>query len=83
MLRGDSVSFIPGWDCHGLPIELLAGRSVGSPQLHSSLGDAFFSDPDATAKAVRREARRIALKAIDGQREAFKQWGVSACHGKH
>jgi isoleucyl-tRNA synthetase len=74
------VSFIPGWDCHGLPIELLAGRGVGLSQLHSSLGDAFSADPESTAKAVRREARRIALRAIEGQREAFQQWGVSDTH---
>jgi isoleucyl-tRNA synthetase len=70
MLRGDSVSFIPGWDCHGLPIELLAGQAVRGKQFESAL---------EASKAVRAEARTIAAGAIEGQRKAFQQWGVSSC----
>lgn len=67
MMRGDAVSFVPGWDCHGLPIELLADRV--------RRGNTFDS-PEEAAKAVRAKARSIAQGAIAEQREAFQQWGV-------
>lgn len=33
MLRGRQVHYIPGWDCHGLPIELKALGELGATDL--------------------------------------------------
>ena len=44
MLRGARVSYIPGWDCHGLPIELKAldayakKKTVANGKLNSGEG---------------------------------------------
>ena len=59
-MAGKHVPVIPGWDCHGLPIELAVLREQ-SP-----------SSPTALKKAC----RAYAAKWIDVQREEFKQLGV-------
>ena len=63
LLRGDRVAYVPGWDCHGLPIEAKAVAGLA---------------PGAPAEAVRREARRVAEAAADAQAAAFRRWGVLA-----
>eukprot|EP00040_Diaphanoeca_grandis_P028312 m.163756 g.163756 ORF g.163756 m.163756 type:complete len:1026 (-) comp31304_c1_seq1:167-3244(-) len=71
MLRGDSISFIPGWDCHGLPIEVLASAAIKSSAKEGL-------DQLETAARIRTQARGIAEKAIDIQMSAFQRWGVLA-----
>ncbi|BEI97092.1 hypothetical protein CcaverHIS631_0206810 [Cutaneotrichosporon cavernicola] len=66
VIRGRKVHYIPGWDCHGLPIEHKALAALGKS--HTSL------DP----VSVRREARKFALEAIDVQKAEMKQLGVMA-----
>lgn len=61
LLRGFRVRFRPGWDCHGLPIELKAKAAKAA-------GD----DP----LAVREAAAAFASGAIAEQREEFRRWGV-------
>ncbi len=63
-LSGFDSPYIPGWDCHGLPIELKVEGLVGKP------GD------KVDAAAFRRECRKYAKKQIDGQRRDFKRLGV-------
>ncbi|CAL9686167.1 unnamed protein product [Knipowitschia caucasica] len=64
MLRGRQVHYVPGWDCHGLPIELKALGELGSSGL--------------SPLQIRQKAREFAEKAIARQREAFQRWGVMA-----
>ena len=68
LLRGDRISYVPGWDCHGLPIELKA--------LHRLPGDSSRSVEDIPAMAVRSAARQEAEAAIVAQREQFERWGI-------
>ncbi|CEH11816.1 isoleucyl-trna synthetase [Ceraceosorus bombacis] len=68
MLQGRRVHFAPGWDCHGLPIELKALGTL------SSEGAPPTQDP----LALRAEARRIAETEIDGQRLGFRSFALMA-----
>ncbi|TLU61459.1 isoleucine--tRNA ligase [Thalassotalea litorea] len=58
--------YVPGWDCHGLPIELVVEKKFGKPG--KKLNSAEF----------RQKCRDYALKQVDGQREDFKRLGVFA-----
>ncbi|GAB0095594.1 Isoleucyl-tRNA synthetase [Sergentomyia squamirostris] len=62
VIRGRRVHYVPGWDCHGLPIELKA------------LAEDSTSDP----VKIRRKAREFALKTIQKQKSGFKSWGIIA-----
>ena len=63
-MQGFKAPYVPGWDCHGLPIE----KKV----------DAELGDKKKTLKKseIRRECRRYAEKFIDLQREEFVRLGV-------
>ena len=70
LLRGFKVNYIPGWDCHGLPIELKALQ-----KLQSEAGDAS----DALSPVRTREvARFFAEDAIKHQQQDCARWGVLA-----
>src|SRR3974377_2511059 len=77
MLGYDS-NYVPGWDCHGLPIEWkieeenYRARGKTKPDL---------SDPAAMV-AFRRECRAYAQHWLDVQREEFKRLGVEG-HVEH
>ncbi|XP_012737304.2 isoleucine--tRNA ligase, mitochondrial isoform X4 [Fundulus heteroclitus] len=64
MLRGRQVHYVPGWDCHGLPIELKALGELGTSGL--------------SALQIRQKAREFAEGAIARQKAAFQRWGVMA-----
>ncbi|KAL0969298.1 hypothetical protein UPYG_G00225220 [Umbra pygmaea] len=64
MLRGRQVHYVPGWDCHGLPIELKALGELGTTGL--------------SPMQIRQKAREFAEGAIARQRAAFQRWGVMA-----
>ncbi len=63
-IDGFDARYIPGWDCHGLPIELMVEKKVGKA------GD------KVDAKTFRQKCREYASKQVDGQREDFKRLGV-------
>jgi len=63
-LSGYDAPYVPGWDCHGLPIELNVEKKVGKPGVKVS------------AKEFRDACRQYAAKQVDGQREDFKRLGV-------
>ncbi len=63
-LKGEVADYIPGWDCHGLPIELKVDKELGSKKR------------DMDRPAVIEACRKYALKWIDRQRESFKRLGV-------
>ncbi len=63
-LRGFKAPYVPGWDCHGLPIELKVVESLGE-KAHSI-------DP----VELRKHCRKYAEKYIKIQMDAFKRLGV-------
>jgi isoleucyl-tRNA synthetase len=65
---------VPGWDCHGLPIELKALEKVGHQiQNHSPLKDID----------VRNAARKLATRTVAQQMKGFQSWGVMADFESH
>lgn len=66
MMRGKIVHFKPGWDCHGLPIELRALAECGEQAKTLS------------PMEIRQKAREFAERTIERQRAAFIRWGVMA-----
>lgn len=65
-LSGFDTPYVPGWDCHGLPIELNVEKKVGKPGVK------------VTPAEFRQACREYAAKQVDGQREDFKRLGVLA-----
>lgn len=63
-MRGFYSPYIPGWDCHGLPIELQVDKNLGDKKDK-------FSVPEK-----RKLCREYAAKFVDIQREEFKRLGV-------
>src|SRR4030095_3268860 len=64
-LRGFSAPYVPGWDCHGLPIEF-----KGSQEMSTA------GDTSADAATIRKACDAYARKYIDIQRTQFKRLGV-------
>ena len=71
-MLGHDSNYVPGWDCHGLPIEWKIEeenyRSKGKTKPN-------FKDPAAMV-AFRRECRAYADKWLNVQREEFKRLGI-------
>ena len=64
-MTGHSAPYVPGWDCHGLPIELQVEKNVGRAKKL------------AMSKAeIRTLCKEYAEKYISIQREEFKRLGV-------
>ena len=65
-LSGFGTPYVPGWDCHGLPIELNVEKKVGKPGVKVS------------ASEFRKACRTYAQKQVDCQREDFRRLGIQA-----
>ncbi len=63
-LSGFDSPYIPGWDCHGLPIELVVEKKVGKP------------GHKVTAAEFREKCRTYAAKQVEGQKESFIRLGI-------
>ena len=63
-LSGFDAPYIPGWDCHGLPIELMVEKKKGKPGQKIS------------ASEFREECRKYAAGQVEGQKESFKRLGI-------
>ncbi|MEG9437257.1 isoleucine--tRNA ligase [Edaphobacter sp. HDX4] len=63
-MAGFDSPYVPGWDCHGLPIEIKVDEQLGRKKLEM--------DP----LAVRRACREYAQKYVDLQRSQFERIGV-------
>jgi len=63
-ISGHKAEYVPGWDCHGLPIELKVEQELKQDKKNVPL------------LTIREECRRYALKFVDIQREEFKRLGV-------
>ncbi|XP_003699827.3 isoleucyl-tRNA synthetase, mitochondrial [Megachile rotundata] len=62
VLCGNRVHYVPGWDCHGLPVELKVVK------------DNNLNDPLAIRQKAREYAKEVAMK----QMQAFQSWGLMA-----
>ncbi len=67
LLNGKRARFVPGWDCHGLPIELKVLQGLSSEERR-----------ELTPLALRRRAHAYALEQVEGQRQGFRRWGIWA-----
>jgi isoleucyl-tRNA synthetase len=63
-MAGYDAPYVPGWDCHGLPIEHKVDSELGEKKAEISLNE------------IRKLCREYAEKFIDVQREEFKRLGV-------
>ena len=63
-MSGLDAPYVPGWDCHGLPIEIKVDKELGGKKL------------EMHPTAVRAECRKYAEKYLDLQRQQFKRIGV-------
>src|SRR4051812_10977509 len=71
-LRGFCAPYVPGWDCHGLPIEF----KVSQEMRKTSTEMAGASSSDFDAATIRKKCDAYARKYIDIQREQFKRLGI-------
>ncbi|WP_434526943.1 isoleucine--tRNA ligase [Photorhabdus asymbiotica] len=63
-MAGYDSPYVPGWDCHGLPIELKVEQIIGKP------GEKF------SAAEFRAECRKYAKEQVEGQKKDFIRLGV-------
>ncbi|HEV2468795.1 MAG TPA: isoleucine--tRNA ligase [Candidatus Sulfotelmatobacter sp.] len=63
-MSGFDAPYVPGWDCHGLPIEIKVDKELGGKKLQMP------------ATSVRAACRKYAEKYLDLQRKQFKRIGV-------
>ncbi len=63
-MAGFDSPYVPGWDCHGLPIERNVDNELG------------MRKAQMTTLEIRRACRKYAEKFIDIQRQGFKRLGV-------
>ena len=63
-MAGFDAPYVPGWDCHGLPIEIKVDKELGGKKLQMA------------PTAVRAACRKYAQKFLDLQRIQFKRIGV-------
>ncbi len=63
-MQGYYTPYVPGWDCHGLPIELMVDKKLGKKKRELSKAD------------FRRECREYAKVWIQTQSEEFQRLGI-------
>ena len=68
MQQGRRAVYVPGWDCHGLPIEIKALEQTQKKSDGGELGPI----------GVRYAARDLATKTVKEQMKGFKKWGIMA-----
>ncbi len=67
ILQGKRVNFVPGWDCHGLPIELKVLQTLDQEQRKN-----------LTPLKLRKKAASYARKQVASQMSGFRRWGIWA-----
>jgi isoleucyl-tRNA synthetase len=63
-LAGFNTPYLPGWDCHGLPIEINVDKELGPRK------------SQMTPREIRLECRRYAERFVELQRQDFKRLGI-------
>ena len=66
-MRGYQTPYVPGWDCHGQPIE---------HKVETMLGTEKFNQ--LPTEKIRELCRKMAVEQVDTQRQGFKRLGVLA-----
>ena len=66
-MKGKDAPFVPGWDCHGLPIE---------QQVEKELKEKKIKKEDLSKSEFRKLCREYALKFVNIQKEEFKRLGI-------
>ena len=69
-MKGFDAGFIPGWDCHGLPIEHQVSKKLKEKKMGLEKAE------------IRKQCRTYAQEFVAIQREEFKRLGVFADWGK-
>ena len=64
-LPGHRVTWRPGWDCHGLPIELKALQQQSNKSTRNAVD-------------IRAAAKQFATRTVQEQKLAFQKWGIMA-----
>src|SRR5208283_4515543 len=64
VMAGYDSPYVPGWDCHGLPIEIKVDALLGAKKAAMSVA------------AIRGECRKYAQKYVDLQSRSFQRLGV-------
>ncbi len=64
-MSGYNAPYVPGWDCHGLPIEHQVLKKLGSKKREMSLNE------------IRKKCREYAHRFVEIQKEEFKRLGVN------
>ena len=65
ILKGKQVHYVPGWDCHGLPIELKVLQNMKSKERQA-----------LTPITLREKAATFAKETVEKQSESFQRYGV-------
>jgi isoleucyl-tRNA synthetase len=65
-LSGFNCPYVPGWDCHGLPVELNVEKKIGKANV------------DVSPEVFRKACREYAQSQVEKQREDFIRLGVIA-----
>jgi isoleucyl-tRNA synthetase len=65
LLQGHKIDYIPGWDCHGLPIELKVLQKMKSKERQ-----------ELTPLKLRQKAKEFAIAAQQEQCASFKRYGI-------
>ena len=65
ILQGRKVRYVPGWDCHGLPIELKVLQNMKAGEREQ-----------LTPLTLRHKARDFALQTVEQQKISFQRYGV-------
>lgn len=63
-MEGYQAPYVPGWDCHGLPIEIKVDKELGEKKSQMPIID------------IRKECRNYAESFVDVQRNEFRRLGV-------
>ena len=63
-MTGYQATYVPGWDCHGLPIELKALKAMG------------VENGSIDTVTLRKQCREFAISCLDSQKAQFKRLGV-------
>ncbi|MBI4556195.1 MAG: isoleucine--tRNA ligase [Candidatus Hydrogenedentes bacterium] len=69
-MAGFDAPYVPGWDCHGLPIE------------HKVAGELGEAAKKMSQVEIRRQCRSFALRYVDIHREGFRRLGITGDWGK-
>ncbi|WP_072499934.1 isoleucine--tRNA ligase [Olsenella phocaeensis] len=66
-MRGYQTPYVPGWDCHGQPIEHKVEEMLGTEKFNQ-----------LPTEKIRELCRKMAVEQVDTQRQGFKRLGVLA-----